>query len=172
MTRVAVGLGSNIGDRLEHLRRGLLALSDAVSVRRWSAVWESEPMYYASQPAFLNACCTGETELAPDDLLYALQRIERAEGRRPSGPRFGPRELDLDLLLYGAVILDQPDLQVPHRGLTERPFVLAPLAEVAADWDVPGTGRTVAQLAAEVALSGVERHSPSAELSPTPTAGS
>ena len=171
MTPVAIGLGSNLGDRLEHLQSGLLALADAIAVRRWSSVWESDPMYNLSQPAFLNACCVGETGLEPADLLSALQRIERAEGRRRSGPRYGPRELDLDLLLYGSRMLDEPDLAVPHRGLVERPFVLVPLAEVAGDWEVPGTARRVAEFADRVPRSGLRRHSPATALSSAPAAG-
>jgi 2-amino-4-hydroxy-6-hydroxymethyldihydropteridine diphosphokinase len=171
MTPVAIGLGSNVGGRLEHLQKGLMALADAVSVRRWSSVWESVPMYYVSQPAFLNACCTGETELESADLLTLLQNIERAEGRRRGGPRFGPRELDLDLLLYGNRVLDRPDLQVPHRGMCERAFVLVPLAEVAGGWNVPGTDRTVRQLAAGMSISGLRRHASAAELSPGVIAG-
>ena len=171
MTRVAIGLGSNLGDRLGHLQSGLRALSKAMAVEHCSSVWESDPMYYAPQPAFLNACCTGTTDLSPGDLLAELQEIEQAEGRRRRGPRFGPRELDLDLLLYGSLRIDDPQLRVPHPGLTERPFVLLPLAEVAGDWAVPGTGRIVSQLASGISRAGVGRHAAATRLMPTVVPG-
>jgi len=144
---VAIALGSNLGARLANLRRAVGALSSRVEVRKCSAVYESEPMYVESQPPFLNACCVGETGLTARGLLRMLQELEREAGRVGGGCRFGPRELDLDLLLYGDSVIREEGLWVPHPGMPERPFVLWPLAEIAGDWLHPETGRPITLMA-------------------------
>jgi 2-amino-4-hydroxy-6-hydroxymethyldihydropteridine diphosphokinase len=158
---VAIGLGSNVGDRLAHLRFAIRRLGYVLSESRISGVYESDPVDYLDQPAFLNACCTGRTRLSPHQLLYELQDAERAAGRRRGGPRFGPREPDLDLLLYGDLVLETEHLILPHPRMRERAFVLVPLAEVAADWTVAAMrdceAATVAELAAAVEAAGIER---------------
>jgi 2-amino-4-hydroxy-6-hydroxymethyldihydropteridine diphosphokinase len=159
--RVAIGLGSNLGDRVGHLRLGLEAVAAHVEGLRVSRVYETGPRYYEPQGLFLNACCVGWTRLTPRQMLSELQDAERRSGRRRGGPRFGPRELDLDLLLYGSLTLESDQLVLPHPRLRERAFVLVPLAEIAADWEVPATpghaAATVADLAAAVTPAKVKR---------------
>lgn len=148
--RVALGLGSNVGDRLVHLRLAVRGLGRLLVRPTCSSVYESAPMYVAEQPDFLNACCIGATALGPRELLSALQRIEREAGRRTGGPRYGARELDLDLLLYGDRVVAEPGLHIPHPRMSERPFVLWPLAEVAGDWVHPETGLGIGEMAARL----------------------
>ncbi len=155
--QVAVGLGSNLGDRLAHIRYGWLALQDLFSSADVSRVYETQPVGIENQPAFLNACCIGVTNLSPRRLLRSLQEIERGAGRTRQGRRFGPRTLDLDLLLYGDIVLVSPELTIPHAHLEERAFVLIPLADIGASWSVPGSGKSVAQLTAGIDASGVRR---------------
>jgi 2-amino-4-hydroxy-6-hydroxymethyldihydropteridine diphosphokinase len=160
-TRVAVALGSNLGDRRFHLRVGLTALRAFLVDLESSSVFETEARYVTDQPRFLNACATGRTRLTPRQLLSQLQDAERTGGRRRDGGRYGPRTLDLDLLLFGDRVIDEPGLSVPHPGLRERAFVLVPLAEIAADWIVPAShgepATTVAELAARVGTEGLLR---------------
>ena len=170
--RVALGLGSNVGDRLGHLKLAVRDLGRLLVRPSCSSVYESAPMYVAEQPDFLNACCVGETALGPRELLSALQRIEREAGRRTGGPRYGARELDLDLLLYGDRVIAGPGLQVPHPRMSERPFVLWPLAEVAGDWLHPETGHSIGEMAARLHGADEERdglrvHAPPAALEDT-----
>lgn len=158
--RVAVGLGSNLGDREANLRFGLEGLKKFLDGLQCSRVYRTAPRYMSEQPRFLNACCIGRTRLAPPQFLATLQDIERAAGRSREGRRYGPRVLDLDLLLYGREVLDEPGLVVPHPLMHERAFVLIPLRDIAPDWHVPvasGEGATVAELAAAVSPAGVRR---------------
>jgi 2-amino-4-hydroxy-6-hydroxymethyldihydropteridine diphosphokinase len=156
---VAVGLGSNLGDRLGHLRFGVARVRSFVQDLEVSSVYETDPVGYLQQPGFLNVCCVGRTRLTAPQVLSELQDAERSAGRRSTGPRFGPRELDLDLLLYGQLAFETGTLTVPHPRLTERAFVLVPLAEIAPDWAVPAApGReaaTVTDLARALSPEGV-----------------
>jgi 2-amino-4-hydroxy-6-hydroxymethyldihydropteridine diphosphokinase len=140
--RAYLGLGSNLESRLENLRAGLRRLAPVAQVTALSALYETAPIGVTEQPWFLNAVCSVTTALAPHPLLDRLKRIERELGRT-EGRRWGPRPLDLDILLYDEVRIELPDLQIPHPRLTERAFVLRPLAELDADLVVPGDGRTV-----------------------------
>ena len=145
MTRAYVGLGSNLGDREEAIR----SAAEAIGATRLSTIRETEPWGYEEQPLFLNAVAEVETELGPRELLEELLEVERRLGReRASGPRYGPRTIDLDLLLYGDETINEPRLTVPHPHLHERRFVLEPLAELAAGLVVPGRGRVSDLLAA------------------------
>jgi 2-amino-4-hydroxy-6-hydroxymethyldihydropteridine diphosphokinase len=141
-----VGLGANLGDREATLRRAA-ALIDA---RRLSPIVETEPWGYADQPWFLNAVAEVETELAAGALLGRLLEVERQLGRVRAGPRYGPRTIDLDLLLYGEERIAEPGLEVPHPRLHERRFVLEPLAALAPELKIPGNG-TVSE-----ALAGIQ----------------
>ena len=146
-----VGLGSNLGDREEAIRRalGLLAASGEVRVVAVSSLRETDPVGYLDQPRFLNGAAAVETELGPGDLLARLLAVEAELGRRRDGPRFGPRTIDLDLLLYGSETVDEPDLVVPHPRLRERRFALEPLAELDPELELPDR-RRVSDLLAEL----------------------
>jgi 2-amino-4-hydroxy-6-hydroxymethyldihydropteridine diphosphokinase len=142
VTRAYLGLGSNLGDRAAILRAALeqLAGEPGVLVVAVSAVRETEPVGLLDQPRFLNAAVAVETELSARELLDRLLGIERRLGRMREGPRFGPRTIDLDLLVYGDERLDEPGLQVPHPRLHERMFALEPLFELDPALVVPGRG--------------------------------
>lgn len=148
---VLLGLGSNLGDRLEHLRMGVRILQDVVRVTALSSVVESEAQGAAAgpdAPDFLNAVMRGRTSLEPDALLEACRRAERAAGR--TRPRPGaPRTLDVDILFHGGRILTDPELTVPHPRWKDRSFVLRPLLEVAPRWKDPETGETVEKICRE-----------------------
>ena len=145
-----VGLGSNLGEREATLRAALARLAGApgVAVTAVSSFRETEPVGIEEQPRFINAAAALETELGPRALLELLLAIERELGRTRAGPRFGPRTIDLDLLLYGDVRVDEPGLTVPHPRLHERSFVLEPLAELDPTLVVPGRGSVATLLAA------------------------
>ena len=138
MTRAYIGIGSNVGDRLENLRSGVMALKvtqDVVVVGK-SGVFNSEPVGLTDQPDFLNAVVALETTLDPYQLLGLLNAIEHQHGRQRI-TRWGPRALDMDILLFGGLEQDDPRLWIPHPRLTERRFVLEPLLEVAPDVRLP-----------------------------------
>jgi 2-amino-4-hydroxy-6-hydroxymethyldihydropteridine diphosphokinase len=147
--RAFVGLGSNLGDREATIARAvdLLRSVDGVEVVAVSSLRETEPWGPVEQPPFLNGAAAVETELSPRGLLDALLAVEQALGRDRSGERWGPRTIDLDLLLYGDATVSEPGLAVPHPRLHERRFALEPLAELAPEALVPGRG-TVADLVA------------------------
>ena len=149
MIRAYVALGSNLGDRESLITQA----ADLIGAVRLSTILESEPWGYENQPRFLNAAAELETVLAPRQLLDQLLDVERRLGRERIGPRWGPRTIDLDLLLYGDLVIDEPGLVVPHRFLLERLFVLEPLAELIPTQKIPGNG-TVSQ-----ALAGLQSES-------------
>ena len=136
MTRAFVGLGANLGDREATIRHA----AALIGARRLSTIRETEPWGLEEQPRFLNAAAELETDLGPRALLDRLLEVERALGRTRDGPRWGPRTIDLDLLLYGDQRLDEPGLTVPHPRLHERRFALEPLAELEPALVVPGRG--------------------------------
>jgi 2-amino-4-hydroxy-6-hydroxymethyldihydropteridine diphosphokinase len=139
--RAFVGLGSNLGDRESTLRRALELLGTRTRVVATSSLRETEPWGLEEQPTFLNAAAELETDLAPRELLIVLLDVERSLGRSRAGPRWGPRTIDLDLLVYADEEIDEPGLTVPHPHLHERRFVLEPLAELDPGLVVPGRGR-------------------------------
>jgi 2-amino-4-hydroxy-6-hydroxymethyldihydropteridine diphosphokinase len=143
VTRAYVGLGANLGDREGAIRRA----AELLGATRLSTLRETEPWGYEDQPRFLNAVAELETDLAPRALLERLLEVEGTLGRTREGLRWGPRTIDLDLLVYGSERVDEPGFAVPHPRLPERLFVLEPLAELAPGLDVPGMGVVAALLA-------------------------
>ena len=163
MTTVYLGLGSNLGDREANLRRVLELLPQTlVAVWKLSPLYETEPVGAGPVGAgplgadaagteehntFLNAICCGETDLEPLALLRVLKSIEAAMGRTP-GPRNAPRSMDIDILLYGDLVLDTPELIIPHPSMADRAFVLVPLADIAPGVVHPRLGKPVRELLA------------------------
>ncbi len=153
-----VGLGANLGDAADTLREALRQLDALADTRllRVSRLYRTPAWGVQAQPDFINAVAMLETTLSARELLDALLAVERAHGRdRSRETRWGPRTLDLDLLMHGDVHIDEPGLRVPHPHLHERAFVLLPMAEIAPDAVVPGFGR-VRELAAAMAGDGIE----------------
>jgi 2-amino-4-hydroxy-6-hydroxymethyldihydropteridine diphosphokinase len=141
--RAFVGIGANLGDREETISRALelLGQEPGVHVLAVSALRETDPVGLTEQPRFLNGVVLVETDLEPRALLDVLLAIERDLGRTRDGPRFGPRTIDLDLLVFGEREVSEPGLTVPHPRLAERVFALEPLAELDPDLEIPGRGR-------------------------------
>jgi 2-amino-4-hydroxy-6-hydroxymethyldihydropteridine diphosphokinase len=136
MTLAYVGLGSNLGDRESLIR----SAAEQIGALRLSELRATEPWGYEKQPKFLNAVAEIETELPPRRLLDHLLDVEARLGRERVGPKWGPRTIDLDLLLYGDETIDEPGLVVPHPRLLEREFVLEPLADLVPWLKIPGDG--------------------------------
>ncbi|MBF6592357.1 MAG: 2-amino-4-hydroxy-6-hydroxymethyldihydropteridine diphosphokinase [Ktedonobacterales bacterium] len=157
--RVYLGLGSNLGDRDALLRAALRALAPAVDILRVSSVYDTAPMLVTEQPRFHNLVAEGTTRLDALALLRATQRVEAALGRRP-GPRYGPRPMDIDLLLYDDLVLATPELTVPHPRMAERAFVLAPLAELVPERTHPVLGAAIATLLRRLGPADVRRLGP------------
>lgn len=151
MSRAYVGLGANLGDRAATLARALelLAEEPRIEILAVSSFRETDPVGVLDQPLFLNAAAAIETPLEPRELLTTLLEVERQLGRTREGPRYGPRTVDLDLLLIEGITLDEPGLTLPHPRLHERVFALEPLAELDPSIVVPGRG-TVEHLLGEL----------------------
>ena len=145
MPLVYLALGSNLDDRADNLRRALQALGEQLALDAVSPCYETEPAYVLDQPRFYNLTCRATTPLAPLDLLHHLKELETRLGREP-GLRFGPRVIDLDILFYDDLVLDTPELTLPHPRLHERAFVLVPLADIAPDLVHPTLGLPIAAL--------------------------
>lgn len=147
---VYLGLGSNLGDRDAHLHAALAALQPGVTLTRLSSVYDTAPLLVTDQPRFHNMVCEGQTGLAPLDLLQYVKAIEARLGRAPGGPRYGPRMIDIDLLFYDQLVLQSPELTLPHPRIPERAFVLAPLSEIAPQLRYQPLGLRVDQLSQRV----------------------
>jgi 2-amino-4-hydroxy-6-hydroxymethyldihydropteridine diphosphokinase len=145
LNKAAIALGSNLGDRRAHLDFAIVRLRSHLTNLRVSRFHETDPVGVAAQPRFLNAAVTGQTALAAGELLALLLAIEMERGRERPHPG-AARTLDLDLILFGEEVIEEPGLRVPHPRFRDRGFVLGPLAEIAPDWRDPITGATVSEL--------------------------
>ncbi|NEP85644.1 MAG: 2-amino-4-hydroxy-6-hydroxymethyldihydropteridine diphosphokinase [Okeania sp. SIO2C2] len=154
---VAVALGSNLGDSLSILENAIQILSKTpgITLNTYSSWYLTKPIG-PKQPDYLNGCALLKVELTPQKLLEIILDIEK-QFKRVRLVHWGPRTLDLDLILYNDLILDIPNLQIPHPRMRERAFVLVPLAEIAPDWIDPVSGKAIAQLLEEVECSGVSK---------------
>lgn len=153
-TVVYLGLGANLGDRRGNLSAALRGIEPAVRVNAVSSLYETAPVGPQDQPAYYNAACRGATSMTPRALLDHVKAVERQLGRS-EGPRWGPREIDIDILLFGIEVVEEEGLTVPHLELANRAFVLAPLAEIAAHLLHPLLGKSIEELAAAVDQAGV-----------------
>jgi 2-amino-4-hydroxy-6-hydroxymethyldihydropteridine diphosphokinase len=151
-----IALGSNLGDRLQNLREAIAQLLPEVTPIACSPVYETEPWGYVDQPHFLNQVIEARTALAPTALLEYLKNIEVRMGREQV-IKLGPRLIDLDILFYDDLVIDCPNLSIPHTHMVERAFVLVPLADLAADLTHPILGISVAEMLARIDKKGVER---------------
>jgi len=147
--KVYLSLGSNLGDRKANLETALQLLGERLHVEQISSLYETEPMGYVEQPRFLNAVCRTETDIGPLQLLSLIKGIEASLGRVSSFPN-GPRSIDLDILFYGDLVMETPELTIPHPRIEERAFVLVPLLEIAPDLLHPVSGQRISDLAAKV----------------------
>ncbi len=147
MATTYFGLGGNIGDRFAYLQDAIRGLAEFCTIEATSRVYETAPVHVTDQPRFLNMAVRARTDLTPRTLLTHVQGVENRLGR-VRNLRWGPRVIDIDILLYADRIVDEADLTVPHPRMTERRFVLAPLTDIAAAALFPPTGRTVSDLLA------------------------
>ncbi len=147
MVKAYIGLGSNLGNRSGNIEEATDSLKavDSIEVKKISSIYETEPEGVEDQPHFLNCALEVETNLPPRKLLASLKAIERQMGRS-RGKRCGPRIIDLDILLYGDLVMEEADLEIPHPLLAERLFVLAPLSEIASEIVHPKLGKSISGL--------------------------
>ena len=154
---VYLALGSNLGDRMGNLVSAVERLSQKMTIKKVSSVYETEPVYYEEQPLYFNAVLSAVTELEPSDLLRFVKGIESDLGRQHSF-RNAPRLIDIDILFYGDLVVQTEELTIPHPGIVERAFVLAPLAEIAPELIHPVIHEKVEDLLAMVnGLGGVRK---------------
>ena len=147
--QVYLGIGSNLEDRQANMEKALKLLGDTLQIELVSSIYETEPVGYVEQPMFLNAVCRGQTELGPLQLLSLVKGIEASLGRVSSFPN-APRTIDVDIIFYGNMIMQTPELTIPHPRLEERAFVLIPLLEIAPDLRHPVSEESIKDLAARV----------------------
>ncbi len=152
-SKVFLALGSNLGNRLEELKSALKYLENhGVRVNAKSRVWETPPWGKKDQPAFLNMCVEAGVSLDPSGLLALLKKAEADLGRR-EGTRWGPREIDIDIIFFESLVMREPGLTIPHPRMRERAFVLKPLSEIAPDAEYPVTRETVGEMLSALPLS-------------------
>ena len=152
---IYLSLGSNLGDRLFNLRTAISLLPPNIKPLAQSSIYETAPWGYTDQPNFLNLVIKANTALDPQSLLTFINDIEVSMGRQETF-RFGPRLIDLDILFYDDLVLDLPELTIPHPRLTERAFVLVPLVEIAPDLLHPVLGKTIHQLKPSLDNTGIK----------------
>ena len=151
---VYLALGSNLGDRLKNLLNAREALPPFITLDKTSKIYETPPWGYTEQPAFLNQVIAGKTAMLPLELLAAIKKIEAELGRQKTF-RYGPRSVDIDILMYDELILVTSTLVIPHPRMLQRGFVLVPLAEIAPNLVIPGTTRTVKEHLKKVGVEGI-----------------
>lgn len=156
MSSIYLSLGSNLNDRFANLRRAVDGLQQFITITAISPVFATEPWGETKQPPFLNVCVAAVGTIAPHDLLERIKKIEQEMGREPSR-HWGPRLIDIDILFYDKLVIDDENLTIPHPHIAERAFVLAPLAVIIPDFRHPQTGVSVQEMLEKVDLSGVER---------------
>ncbi len=153
---IYLGLGTNVGERRANLRTALDYLNQLVTITGVSSIYETDPVGYADQPRFWNIVAAAQTTLTPVDLLEQMIAIEKRMGRERTF-RNAPRIIDIDILLYGAAVLNEPDLELPHPRMTERAFVLVPLVEIAPNLADPLTGKLYSDMLREGEFERVDR---------------
>jgi GTP cyclohydrolase-4 len=154
---VYLGLGANMGDRQANLEQAVALLGQRFDVEKVSSVYETEPVGYKDQPMFLNAVCRVKTDIGPLQLLSLVKGIEASMGRVPSFTD-GPRPIDIDIILYGDLVMVDPELTIPHPRMAQRAFVLVPLAEIAPGIVHPFSGESVEEMAEKVdGVDGVKK---------------
>jgi len=151
MAKIGLSLGTNLGDRVDNLRRAVDALSSIVTLGPLSSLYQTAPLYVTDQPAYLNMAALAESDLSPQALLEMAKELETRLGRQPSR-RYGPRLIDIDLLFVGDQMMETPRLTLPHPRLSERRFVLVPLTEIDPFWLHPQSRRSAAQMLAALPI--------------------
>ena len=154
MSKVYLGLGTNLGNRLANLNRAIEGLGEGVYITHESSVYETEAWGVENQPDFLNMCVAGMTKLSPIALLQFIKRLESQLGREPS-EHWGPRLIDIDILFYDQLIMEEPTLSIPHKGVAIRATVLVPLADIASGYLHPISLKPISDLLDSVDKSGV-----------------
>ena len=153
---VFLSLGTNLGDRLKNLTCAIQSLNEFLKIETKSSIYETPPWGVTEQPKFLNQVIKGFTHQPAKELLKSVKKIELSMGRVPSA-RFGPRLIDIDILIYNDEIVETPDLVIPHPRLLERAFVLVPLTEIAPNLVIPGSGTTASKALSIVESSGITK---------------
>jgi len=150
VSRVYIGLGSNLGNKINNLEKALIELKEIVKTEKVSSLYESEPWGYKQQDNFYNVVVEADTNLTPQELLHSLKEIELKLGRQEESVRWGPRVIDLDILLYGRKIIDLPGLKIPHSEIKNRVFVLLPLLELNPELTDPLSRKKFSEIAASI----------------------
>ena len=153
---VYLSLGSNLGDRLENLQNAIRFLNDIGEISRASSVYETDPWGYEDQPAFYNQVVLLETTYEPLELLRRIKQMEQKMGRTPTF-RYGPRMIDIDILLFDNILFSTPELTIPHPEMKNRAFVLAPLAEIEPFLSIPGEELTIKEILEKIGMIGVRK---------------